>query len=147
MELGNKQIVILTLDGVEYGIDMDRVSNIEKPFEMYKVPGVPPYIEGISDIRGKVHTIINLRKKFGLPVKDMGEETRIIVTEVHSSLVGLLVDSASSIITVDEENIETCEGHLDGTYPEYVKKFIRGMVRTPAGYILMLDPDLLALED
>lgn len=145
--MGSRQIVILTLDGVEYGIDMDRVSNIEKPFEMYKVPGVPPYIEGISDIRGKVHTIINLRKRFGLPVKDMGEETRIIVTEVHSSLVGLLVDSASSIMTVDEESIGTCEGDSDGTYQEYAKKFIRGMVRTPAGYIPMLDPGLLALQD
>jgi purine-binding chemotaxis protein CheW len=145
--LGSRQIVVLMLDGTKFGIDMNSVKVIERPFEVYKVPGVPPYIEGLSDIRGEVHTIINLRKRLGLPGKDFDEDTRIVIVEAHSSLIGLLVDSASSIIMVNEEDIEAFILNSEYAFLEHARKFVNAKIKTPAGDILMLEPESLVRED
>ena len=64
------QLVTFTLDKEEYAVDILNVQEINRITEITKVPNAPDYVEGVINLRGKVIPVLNLRKKFGLFLKD-----------------------------------------------------------------------------
>ena len=116
----SKQFVVFTLDGEEFGIHITDVNNIERPLEIFKVPNTPDFVEGIINLRGKVHTVINLRKRFNISDKNFDNNTRFIIVSLGSSLVGLIVDEVKEIVMVDEEDMEATPQTLSGLRKKYI---------------------------
>lgn len=145
--MGNRQVIVLTLDGKEFGLCMDNVSVIERPLDVCRIPGAPSYIEGLADLRGKVHTIVNLRKRLGLPERAADEETRVVILEACSSLIGITVDSVREIISIDDESIDENQAISGDKFIEQVKRFIKGIARTSKKAIPLLEPDALVTRD
>ena len=102
----NRQIVVFKLMGHEFGLDIMQVLEIINHEWIRPVPSVPDYIEGIINVRSTVYPIFNLRKRLHMtPIDDL-KETKIILLNLEQSRVGLLVDSVSEILSVQEEHIE-----------------------------------------
>ncbi|MGI6776919.1 MAG: chemotaxis protein CheW [Acetivibrionales bacterium] len=135
--MATKQFVVFTLDGEEFGIEITQVNIIEKPMEVFKVPNTPDFVEGVINLRGKVHTLLNLRKRFNIPFKEYDDDTRFIIAGIGSSLVGLVVDEVKEIIALDEENIEAVPQTLSGLR----KEFIKGLAKTDNRVIMLPDLD------
>ncbi|MGE5629703.1 MAG: chemotaxis protein CheW [Caulobacteraceae bacterium] len=131
------QMVIFKLGNEEYGIDIKKVKEIIPYKQPLKIPNTPDYSEGIINIRGEIISIINLKKMFGINNKSINENTRIIITKISGKTAGFIVDDASEVLTIDENNIENTSELLIGSG----KRSISGIGKVKDRIILLLDTD------
>ncbi len=89
-----------------YGVPITSLHEIVRVPEITAVPDAPEYMEGVINLRGKIVSVMDLRKRFG--VKDWGtnRRNRILVVEFHGRLSGLIVDSASEVLKIASTDIE-----------------------------------------
>jgi len=139
-----RQLVVFNIDDEEFGIDINFVNSIEKPLEIFKIPNVPAFIEGLINLRGKVHTVINLRKRLNLPTREFDESTKIIIVNANSSIVGFIVDEVKKIIRVDDDTIEGAPPVISSLK----EKFISGVAKIDGRVIIILDPSgIITIEE
>jgi purine-binding chemotaxis protein CheW len=94
-------------------------------------------VEGVTNLRGKVLPVVDLRKRFDLPVTPESKETRIVVTELNGSAVGMIVDSVSEVLRVPAEAIEPPSPIV--TTVDSV--FVTGIAKMDERLIILLDLD------
>ena len=70
------------------------------------MPDAPEYIEGVINLRGKIVSVIDLRKRFGEKQAAISRKNRILVVETAGRLTGLIVDSASDVLKIPAEDVE-----------------------------------------
>jgi purine-binding chemotaxis protein CheW len=87
-------------------VDIAAVDGIVKMQQITAVPHTPSFVEGITNLRGEVLPVIDLRKRFGLPQGDATKDTRIVNVEVDGVRVGMVVDAVTEVLRVSEEDIE-----------------------------------------
>ena len=93
-----------------------RVQEISAMIDITKVPQAPTYIEGILNLRGRLVSVINFRKKFGFEAKKQDEDTRIIIVEHRGFPIGIMVDSVEEVIRIPDENVQKlARGDRHGT--------------------------------
>ena len=100
------QLVVFNLSNEDYGVDIAAVDGIVKMQAITAVPRAPSFVEGITNLRGEVLPVVDLRKRFGLPQGEATKETRIVNVEVDGIKVGMVVDAVSEVLRVSEEDIE-----------------------------------------
>jgi purine-binding chemotaxis protein CheW len=100
------QMVIFTLDGQYYGIDIASVQSIIKMQPITRLPNVPHYTIGLTNLRGKVVPVFSLRRRFGLSDQPEEKVNRIIIIRIEQEDVGLMVDGVSEVETILRANIE-----------------------------------------
>ncbi|HYL11777.1 MAG TPA: chemotaxis protein CheW [Terriglobales bacterium] len=90
-----------------YGVPIASLHEIVRLTEITAVPDAPEYIEGVINLRGKIVSVIDLRKRFGeKQILANNKKNRILVVESHGRLTGLIVDSASDVIKIPAEDVE-----------------------------------------
>lgn len=141
--MADLQQVVFKLDNEEYGLDIIKVNGIEKYQEVTKVPNAPAYVEGMINLRGEVLPIFSLRKRFNLEAKDINDETRIIVAMTNDIKVGMIVDSVSEIMNIDEEQIEVVPKLVAGIDRRYIKS----VAKVDSRMIVLVDVDLLINDE
>ena len=100
------QIVGFRVGRETYGVSITAVHEIVRVPEITAVPDAPDYLEGVINLRGKIVSIIDLRKRFGEAAAQPSNKNRILVTEVRGKLLGLVVDSASEVLKIPRSEIE-----------------------------------------
>ena len=101
-----------------YGIPIASLHEIVRVPEITAVPDAPDYLEGVINLRGKIVSVVDLRKRFGKPTTAIDRHNRILVVEHRGRLAGMIVDSASEVIKIPDTDIEAApammrEGGLD----------------------------------
>lgn len=119
------QIVSFRLANEEYGVDIMRVQEIILPGAITEMPEVPDYIRGLINLRGHVIPIVDLRTRFGLPVGDRTEHTRIIVVNVKKRTIGMVVDAVSEVLRIDRDQLEPAPSSIVGTEHGHVKSLVK----------------------
>ncbi len=106
-EMGDQhqQIVNFTVGGVNYGVPVDQVREVRDMQSVTPVPGAPSYVKGVTNLRGQIITVIDLRKRLELADNGKGGE-KIIVIEMDNLAVGVVVDSVTEVSTIAGKNIE-----------------------------------------
>ncbi len=90
-----------------YGINVSKVREIIRYPQLTELPGVPPFIEGIFDMRGVVIPVVNLAKWMGIDTpEEMDQHARVIITEFNNILIGFVVHEAKRIRRVNWKDIE-----------------------------------------
>jgi purine-binding chemotaxis protein CheW len=141
--MASRQQVVFKLDGEEYGLDIMKVHGIERYQQVTKVPNTPEYIEGIINLRGEVHPIYNLRKKFRMGEQEINDDTKIIIINSNDMMVGFTVDAVTEIIHIEEENIEAPPKLIAGVE----RRYICGVGKVEERMIILLDVDLILSEE
>ena len=100
------QIVIFELGSEHFGADIAKVESIIKIQPITQLPHAPSFVEGVTNLRGKVLPVIDLRKRFGLPAGEVDKNSRIIVVSVDKIEVGMIVDEVSEVLTLPEGAVE-----------------------------------------
>jgi purine-binding chemotaxis protein CheW len=127
--------LVFDLDNQEYAIPIINVQDIIKIQPITRGPNCPEYVTGITNLRGKVCPIVDVRMRFGKPPQEYHERTCIIVVEEDDQPVGMIIDSVSEVITLEEENISPPPAFSSGMD----SKFIQGVGRTENGVKLILN--------
>ncbi len=94
------------LDGEEYGFEIKKVREIIGVMATTAVPGMPDYVLGVINLRGKVIPVVNLRLKFGMDRAEATSETCIVVVDVRGTQTGVVVDRVSEVLDIRGEDIE-----------------------------------------
>lgn len=90
-----------------YGVPIVSLHEIVRVPEITAVPDAPAYVEGVINLRGKIVSVIDLRKRLGEQEITNSRRNRILVVEHKGRLSGLIVDSASEVLKVPAEDIES----------------------------------------
>ena len=118
-----------------YGIPITALHEIVRVPEITAVPDAPAYLEGVINLRGKIVSVVDLRKRFGKLSTTLDRHSRILVVEHRGRLAGMIVDSASEVLKIPESEIEAApavmqEGGLD---------CVTGLAKYQGRLIILLD--------
>src|SRR4051812_12185172 len=100
------QLVGFRLDNEDYAIAITKIQEIILMKPITRIPQVPDFIEGLINLRGSVIPIVNLRKRFGLTPREIDDETRTIVVNVHEKTVGCVVDAVTQVMRINRDQIQ-----------------------------------------
>lgn len=100
------QVVSFDLGKEVFAFDILRVQEIIRMMEITQVPNAPEFVEGVINLRGKVIPVVDLRKRFRIPVKESTLQERIIVVKVEDKPMGVIVDNVSEVLRFHKEEIE-----------------------------------------
>ena len=132
-------MLIFTLADGLYGVNVSQVREITSMRETTPVPNSPYYVDGVTNLRGQVTTVTDLRKRFGLDEKERDDNTRIIIVEPEGVPIGMVVDSVSEVLRISTKEIEpvpdlVVESDGGGIDSDYVK----GVGKLGDGKLLIL---------
>ena len=130
-----QQLVIFDLGGENYGLDISTVEGIIKMQSITKMPQAPSYVEGVTNLRGMVVPVIDLRKRFGLPFKEETKDARIVVVYLGKSKVGMIVDGVSEVLRIPEEAIEATPPMVTTVDTS----FIKGIAKLDSSLVTLLN--------
>lgn len=116
----NKQYVVFQIDRQEFGVDIHKVSIIEKYMNITRVPTTPEYIKGVVNLRGEIIPVMDLRIKFGLQPKEPDDDTRIIMLKFNEVTLGVIVDSVEEVVNFTEEELESVTSITNDRTMDYV---------------------------
>ncbi|HYE84520.1 MAG TPA: chemotaxis protein CheW [Clostridia bacterium] len=137
------QVVVFKLDNEFYGVDITKVREIGPYIESVKVPNTPEFVEGIINFRGDIIPIINLRKVFMLEDSKAVKGTRIIIVNAGNRQLGIIVDEASEVLYINNDNIESSAKIVTETK----KRLISGIGKEQGRIIMLLDLSELVNEN
>ena len=129
------QFVVFILGDERYGVDILNVSTISEYLDVTKVPDAPNYVEGIINLRGDIIPVINLKKRFNIAETSISEDTRIIIYSIEGVAIGFLVDEASQVLRIEDNQIEPTPAILKGQDREYIS----GVGKHEGEIIILLD--------
>ena len=122
------QIVIFELGSEYFGVDIAKVESIIKMQPITQLPHTPGFVEGVTNLRGKVLPVIDLRKRFDLAAQETDKNSRIIVVSVDQTEVGMIVDEVSEVVTVPEAAVKSTPAIATSVNAS----FIRGIAKLGA---------------
>src|SRR5262249_34345013 len=129
------QLVGFRLDDEDYAIPITRIREIILMKPITRIPQVPPYIEGVINLRGAVIPIVNLRKRFGMPPREIGDETRTVVVNVHDQTVGCIVDAVTQVMRFTDHQLQPAPVSVLSTS----QQFISGLAKVEDRLLIVLD--------
>ncbi len=129
------QLVVFELADEHYGVDIAAVEGIIKMQSITSVPHAPSFVEGVTNLRGSVLPVLDLRKRFGMPQTDYTNETRIVVIELGGNSVGMGVDGVSEVLRVPENAIEPPSPLVTSVD----SAFITGIAKVDERLVILLD--------
>lgn len=139
------QLLSVVVAGQRFGIAIDSVRDILGPQQMTVVPLAAPEIAGVLNLRGRVVTVIDLRRRLGLGAGDNAASRRPmhIVVDHAGELYSLLVDHVGEVLALDCDRLEAETIGL----PQQWRPLARGIVRLDEALLVELDVErTLALE-
>ena len=129
------QLVVFTLEDEFYGVNIGAVESIIKMQPITVVPQAPEYVEGVTNLRGTVLPVIDLRKRFGLENASLSKDSRIIVVTADHIKVGMIVDAVSEVLEIAQDSIEPPPS-ISTTLNS---AFITGIAKTGDLLVILLD--------
>jgi purine-binding chemotaxis protein CheW len=90
-----------------YGVPITSLQEIVRVPEITAVPDAPDYMEGVINLRGKIVSVMDLRKRFGEKKVTSSRRNRILVVEHKGRLAGLIVDSASEVLKIPAADVDS----------------------------------------
>ena len=138
MDVESAQYVVFRLGKEEYGFDVSVVREINNMKEVAKVHRSASHIEGVINLRGKLLTVVNLRKRFGMEPNPATEgNQKIVVVDAADAPVGFLVDEVMEVARFPKESIEKAPPYVaSGIEAQYVL----GIAKHEDRLITLIDP-------
>lgn len=104
-ESQSQEYLIFTLGKEEYGIDILKVQEIRGYDQVTRIANTPKFIKGVTNLRGVIVPIIDLRVKFAQENISYNDNTVVIVLNLAERIVGIVVDGVSDVLALTSEDI------------------------------------------
>ncbi|MGH9577280.1 MAG: chemotaxis protein CheW [Terriglobales bacterium] len=128
------QIVGFRVGRESFGVPIAVIHEIVRVPEITAVPDAPACVEGVINLRGKIVSIVDLRKRFGARQIQSHKKNRILVAEVEGRLVGLVVDAASEVLKVPPTDVDPPPTVFDAEL-----NYVTGVAKHKGRLIILLD--------
>src|SRR5471030_2932092 len=104
-ETVGQEFLIFTLGDEEYGIDILKVQEIRGYDQVTRIANTPPFIKGVTNLRGVIVPILDLRIKFDQSDVLYDDNTVVIVLNLYQRVVGIVVDGVSDVLSLTADQI------------------------------------------
>ena len=102
----DRQYITFTIGAEEYGTPILTVQEIRGWMKTTPLPNTPDYVRGVTNLRGNIVPVFDLRSRFSGENTDVTDRHVVIMAEIEGRTIGLLVDAISDILTIDEAKIQ-----------------------------------------
>ncbi|WP_288882738.1 chemotaxis protein CheW [uncultured Kosakonia sp.] len=104
-EPSGQEFLVFTLGDEEYGIDILKVQEIRGYDQVTRIANTPDFIKGVTNLRGVIVPIVDLRVKFSQGEVEYNENTVVIVLNLGQRVVGIVVDGVSDVLSLAADQI------------------------------------------
>lgn len=113
------EFLTLKVDGEVYGIDVTTIMEVIRVPEIAPVPSAAKDILGIINLRGKIITILDARRKFSVTESELTNESRIVIIQENDHMLGLLVDEVIEVLKIPKDDIEPSPSLVEGSAQQF----------------------------
>jgi len=145
--IGNEDLTQSPLEVVEfllasehYGIELRYIREIHVLSEFTPLPGAPAFVLGLTNVRGQILSVIDIKKFFDLPEKGLTDLNKVIVVRTHHMELGILADAVLGVRAIAAHDFQTSLPTLTGVRAEYLK----GITKDP---LVVLDMDKILSDE
>lgn len=135
MDAPDQMVLTFDVAGETYGLPIGAVTEIVGMPRLMPVPGVPAWIKGVTNLRGRVVPLMDVRLRFGLAERPYDDRTVVIVLDVDEASLGLIVDSVGEVSPVPPS------GEAART-----SRLVTGMGQLGDRTVVLLDATVLATD-
>lgn len=104
-EPSGQEFLVFTLGDEEYGIDILKVQEIRGYDQVTRIANTPSFIKGVTNLRGVIVPIVDLRVKFSQGDVEYNDNTVVIVLNLGQRVVGIVVDGVSDVLSLTTDQI------------------------------------------
>lgn len=130
------QLVGFRIGKEMFGVPIELVHEIVRVPEVTAVPDALEYVEGVINLRGKIISVVDLRKRFGRADVQSDRKNRILVANVEGLMVGLIVDAASEVLKLPNTEVEAPPANV---FDDAEVNYVTGVGKLNGRLIILLD--------
>ena len=131
------EYVTVIIDGQLFGLPISRVQDVFMPDRLTRVPLSSPEIAGVLNLRGRIVTAVDLRRRLGMPPRSDAGAPMAVGIELRGESYGLLIDSVGEVMKLAEETREPNPVNLDAR----LARVSAGVHRLDGQLLVILDVD------
>ncbi|HEV7364682.1 MAG TPA: chemotaxis protein CheW [Gemmatimonadales bacterium] len=135
------QLVTFALDQEEFGIPIGQVREVIRVSDITRVPQARPHVRGVTNLRGRVLAVVEIRTRMGLTPAEITPKSRVVVVGVHERTLGILVDSVSQVVKVPAATVVPAPDEVLSPGADYIS----GVARWNSRLIILLDLEKVLL--
>jgi purine-binding chemotaxis protein CheW len=138
----HKQIVLFTLDEPRYALHLSTVERVVRAVEITPLPKAPEIVLGVINVQGQVMPVIDVRRRFCLPMCEMKLNDRFIVVRTSRRLVALVADSVAGVRAIENRDMVIAQQALP------FAAYLQGVAKVNGDIVLIYDLDrFLSLDE
>ena len=135
------QYLTFYVAGEEYAVTILKVTEIIECVSLTHVPGTPPWIRGVLNLRGAVVPVVDLAVKFGLAPTELTRRTCVVMVELEYDsermVLGVMADSVHQVVELGPDQIQPPPSFG----PKVRVDCIQGMGSNGGAFVVLLDID------
>jgi purine-binding chemotaxis protein CheW len=128
-----ESVLVFQLGGRRFGLPLASVREVIRAVAMVGLPGAPPVVEGVIDLRGTAVPVLDLRARFGLPPRRLSPDDFLVTARAGERLVAVRVDAVEWLVPLDPARIDDPADLTDGV------RHIAGIAHLDDGMVLIHD--------
>ncbi|MFN2539632.1 MAG: chemotaxis protein CheW [Mycobacteriales bacterium] len=133
------EVVVVRLGGSRYALPMEAVAEVGRPPGLTRVPGVPSWLAGVANWRGRVLAVLDLRPLLTAPAGAFDRRARLVVLHRNNVTVGVLTEGVEGTLWLEPDQLEPALAHLPGSASD----LLVGQATDAAGPCGVIDLDAL----
>ena len=138
----NQTIVLFSLDEQHYGLYLSAVERVVLTVEITALPKVPSIVMGVVNFHGEIIPVINIRKRFNLPEREVELDDQLIIARTAKRIVAFVVDLVSGVHELKHSHLVDIKEAFQ--YTEYLS----GIAKVEDNIVLIHDLEkFLSLEE
>ena len=118
-----------------FGAPVDQIREVFAPQSVTRVPRAPDEVAGLLNLRGRIVTAIDARRRMGLPPRDKSQTGMALGVERGNEIFGLIVDSVGEVLRRPRSELEPVPAHVDATW----RSMVKGVHRLEKELLAVLD--------
>lgn len=133
--VSSEELLTIYIAGQQFGISILQIQDVLRPHQITPIPLSNPEIEGALNLRGRIVTAMDVRKRLGLPASEQKHERMSVVVEHDGELFSLLIDSVGDVLRLDKSQFDQVPQTLDPIWREVAL----GIYRLDGNLLIVLD--------
>ena len=132
-----EEVVVVRMGGCRYAVPMPCVAEVGRPPGLTRVPGLPAWVAGVANWRGRVLAVLDLRPLLGAEAGPLDRRGRLVVLNRAGVMAGLLTEGVEGTTDMDADALEPALAHL----PAAAAELLAGQLTDARGPVGVLDLD------
>ncbi len=140
------EVIEFRLAGESYAIETAWVAEVFPLIDLTRLPGTPPFVLGIVNLRGEIVSVVDLRRFFDRPIDGLSDLNKVIVLQSREMVFGILADSVEGVRTLAAARLQGPLPTLTDRRRDYLRGIADGRIAVLDAAVLLADPRMVVDE-